>query len=475
MASQLAKFRIIAAISLFAIYLPGVISTGIWSDDYPSLLDPTSVQIHASRDGRPIYGFLLQFMFDLTNTVSNLWLIRFFALIGLLLLNDLVIKVLSNTRIDLRVTLASVGAFSIASFQVNIHWATAFLFCWVAYFALLGYTLMMKDSRNSNFVGVLLLTVSSLSYPVLTFFILPLVFLLSYETDNEDKRLKKDSILAILGIALSAFLALLINLISLRVRGLTFNDRVSFISISDLPSQIFWFLSRPFILTFRGYSVESPGLIEALGGFILVNLLIITGITIKHKTFLKVLKYYALLISFTLFSMTPLFFPDQQQVDVRYVTVGSWLISYMFLSSVFLILGRISLGGHQISRRVVTVAFVMVFFLSINLRYFSVIQPIYAKTSTFISSELSSCSDQEILSGVYVLARVTEWPSKQNIGLFSQTTDLASGWVPLNAVQIAVGEDPKLRGLNLPISWGNSSSSGCIVDLNNFKVTKKEG
>jgi hypothetical protein len=468
MASQLAKFRITAAISLFAIYLPGVISTGIWSDDYPSLLDPISVQIHASRDGRPIYGFLLQFMFDLTNTVSNLWLIRFFALIGLLLLNDLVIKILSKSRTDLRVTLASVGAFSIASFQVNIHWATAFLFCWVAYFALLGYTLMMRDSKKSNFAGVLLLTVSSLSYPVLTFFILPVVFLLSYETDNEDRKLKKDSILAILGIALSAFLALLINLISLRARGLTFNDRVSFISISDLPSQILWFLSRPFILTFRGYSIESPGLIEALGGLLLVNLLIITGITIKHKTFPKVLKYYALLISFTLFSMTPLFFPDQQQVDVRYVTVGSWLVSYMSVSGVFLILGKISLGGHRVNRSLVSVVFVIVFFLSINSRYFSVIQPIYNRTSTFISSELSSCGDQEILSGVYVLARETAWPSKQNIGLFSQITDLASGWVPLNAVMVEIQKNPKFSGVS--VSWAEEERSGCVIDLNRFEV-----
>ena len=462
------KIRLTAVFSLFAIYLPGVISTGIWSDDYPSLLDPISVQIHASRDGRPIYGFLLQFMFSLTNTVSNLWLIRFIALIGLLLLNDLVIKVLSKSRADLRVMLASVGAFSIVSFQVNVHWATAFLFCWVAYFALLGYTLMMRDSKKSNFVGVLLLTVSSLSYPVLTFFILPVVFLLSYETDNKDRGLKKNSILAILGIALSAFLALLINLISLRARGLTFNDRVSFISIPDLPSQILWFLSRPFILTYRGYSIDSPGWIEALGSFMVVNLLIITGIIIQQKTFPKVLKSYLLLISFTLFSMSPLFIPDQQQVDVRYVTVGSWLITYMFLSGVFLILGRISLGGQQTSRRLVSVAFVMVFFLSINLRYFSVIQPIYNKTSTFISSELSSCGDQEILSGVYVLARETEWPSKQYIGLFSQITDLASGWVPLNAVRVEIQKNPKFSGVS--VSWTEEAGSGCLIDLNRFEI-----
>jgi hypothetical protein len=275
---------------------------------------------------------------------------------------------------------------------------------------------------------------------------------------------------ATIGIALSAFLALVINLTSLRIRGLTFNDRVSFISISDFPSQVLWFLSRPLILTFRGYSIDSPGSIEALGGFILVNLLIVVGITIRFKTFSKVFKIYLLLIFFTLFSMAPLFFPDQQQVDVRYVTVGSWLISYMSISAAFLILGKIPLAGYRINGVLISVAFVTLFFLSINLRYFSVIQPIYNKTSTFISGQLSSCSDQQILSGVYVLPRETEWPSNQYIGFFSQITDLASSWVPLNAVRVEIQRNPKFNGVS--VSWANEANSGCIVDLNRFQSEK---
>ena len=470
MVSQLAKFRIVAAISLFAIYLPGVISRGVWSDDYPSLSDPYGVQVHASRDGRPLYGFALQFVFGLANVANNLWYIRFFALIGLLLLSDLVIKILSDSIPNLRVTVACVGAFSIASFQVSVHWATIFLFGWGAYFALLGFTLIVKGPKKDKLLGVLLLTASSLSYPVLTFFIVPIVFLISYEIGNKVGSLRKNTIAATIGIAFSAFLALVINLTSLRLRGLTFNDRVSFISISDFPSQVLWFLSRPLILTFRGYSIDSPGSVEALIGFILVNLLILTGITIRFKTFPKVFKNYLLLISFTLFSMAPLFFPDQQQVDVRYVTVGSWLISYMSISAAFLIFGKISLVGYRMNGILVSVAFVILFFFSVNFRYFSVIQPIYNKTSTFISGEVSSCNSQQILSGVYVLPRETEWPSNQYIGFFSQITDLASNWVPLNAVKVEIQKNPKFNGAS--VFWADDASSGCIIDLNRFESAK---
>lgn len=470
MATQLTKFRIFAAISLSTIYLPGVISKSIWSDDYPSLIDPNGVQIHASRDGRPLYGLALQLVFNSVNQVSNLWLIRLIALMGLLLLNDLVIKILSGSKPNLRLTVSSVGAFSIAGFQINVHWATAFPFCWVAYFALLGFTFLVKDRKKDKFLGVLLLIASSLSYPILTFFVLPVVFLLTFEGENNGSSLKKNSLLAAFGIGISGLLSLVINFISINVRGLGLNDRVSIVSLSELPDQILWFLTRPFVLAFRGYSIDSPGLIEAFASFVLVNLLIIAGIAIKFKTFSKVLRIYLLLIFFTLSSMAPLFFPNQQQVDVRYVTVGSWLISYVLISSVFFILGKMSWGKHRLNHGFVSVTLIILFFLSINVRYFSVIQPIYKKTSIFISSELAACSDKRILSGIYVIPRETDWQSNQYIGLLSQITDLASTWVPLNAVRVGVDDIPELRNSKISISWGDKNSSGCLVDLNRFQT-----
>ena len=448
-----------------------MLSRNIWSDDYPSLVDPYGVQIHASRDGRPLFGFALQFMFGLANTAANLWYIRLFALIGLLLLNDLVIKVLSNSRSNLRITVASVGAFSIASFQINVHWATAFLFCWVAYFALLGYTLIIKDSKSSKLAGILLLIASSLSYPILTFFIFPIVFLIMYELDNKLSSLRRNSIAATFGVTLSALIALTINIVTLRLRGLTFNDRVSFISLSDFPDQILWFLSRPFVLTFRGYSIDSPELVEVVAGLIFVNLIIIAGLMLRYKVVFQSLKTYVLMIFFTLISMAPLFFPDQQQIDVRYVTVGSWLISYMFISGAFLILGKIFFQRHQRNVALISLVFLFAFFLSINFRYFLVIQPIYDKTTSFMSYQVRSCSDQEILSGVYVHPRETQWPNNPFIGFFSQVTDLASDWVPLNAVRVEIQRSRELDEVD--VSWAEEGGLGCKVDLNQFETEVK--
>jgi hypothetical protein len=169
--------------------------------------------------------------------------------------------------------------------------------------------------------------------------------------------------------------------------------------------------------------------------------------------------------------MAPLFFPDQQQIDVRYVTVGSWLISYMFISGAFLILGKIFFQRHQRNVALISLVFLFAFFLSINFRYFLVIQPIYDKTTSFMSYQVRSCSDQEILSGVYVHPRETQWPNNPFIGFFSQVTDLASDWVPLNAVRVEIQRSRELDEVD--VSWAEEGGLGCKVDLNQFETEVK--
>jgi hypothetical protein len=466
------RYSYLTSLSLVLIYLPGVLVPGIWSDDYPTLVDPESHQIHASRDGRPIYGLALEFFFGLIRSGQNLWAIKLLALIGLLLLANLVMRLLNNERDNPRILLSVIGAFSVASFQLSIHWATAFSFTWTAFFALLGFTYIVKNPWKLKFFGICLLTISSLSYPLLVFFVIPVVFLLWFETGRDFMRLRTNLLWALFGIAFSALNALMISRLLLESRELTFNDRVAIISLTDLPSQLFWFLSTPVVLAFRGYSIESPGLLSALLGFILVNSLILIGFYLRFKSLSDTILTWLLLIVFTSFSLVLLFFSDQQQIDMRYVTTGSWLIAYISITSIFQIVSFLRFGRSLIKRDLLTIGLVAVYFLSINFRYFDVIRPIYIGTSSFINVALQSCDQSQIRRGVYVIPRAAGWPNKEYIGMFSQVSDLASPWVPLNAVKVGVENIPELRNTNITISWGDKDSPGCLVDLNSFQSDK---
>ena len=467
------KMRLIAALTLTFSYLPGVLWQGIWSDDYSSLVDPESHQVHASRDGRPVFGIFLQLVFGLARGVGDLWAIRLFALIGLLLTCNLVLKQLMSKIVDLRIFISVIGAFSITSFQISVHWASAFIFTWVAYLSLVGYLLLVNQSWRRKLIGILLLTICSLSYPIFVFFLLPMIFIFWYENDGSWRKLKTDSFWGLFGIFVSAVLALVTNLILLRFRGLEFNDRVSIISFDDFFSQAVWFMTHPFVLTFRGYFISSPDLLQAFSGFLIANVLIIAGIFLKLKNIKKSLTTYIVLIVFTLLSLAPLFFPDQQQIDVRYVATGTWLISYMLVSSIFLVLTKISFKGRVLKRNYITILLVVVFSLSVNFRYFTVIQPIYEETKIFTSKAVQNCTASQISNGFYVVPRTIAWPSNNYIGMFSQVTDLASSWVPLEAVKIEIQEDPGLKDMDITVGWGGETNLGCAIDLNKFSISEQ--
>lgn len=458
----------IASISLLLTYLPGALMPSIWSDDYPTLIDPESHQIHASRDGRPVYGLALQFFFGLIKSPQDLWLIRVIALIGLLLLAYLVIHLLNPKKDNIRIYLSTIGAFSIASFQLSIHWATAFFFPWVAYFALLGFMFIIRNSWRSKTLGIFFLTLSSLSYPILVFFIIPVVFLMWFESDQNKFNLIRNLIWSFFGIAMSVILSLVVNLIQLGLRNLTFNDRVSVVSISDLQAQSIWFLSRPVVLTFRAFLIESPGVFSASLSLLVVSVIIFYGFHLKYNSLIKTISTFTVLILFDVMSLAPLFFPNQQQIDMRYIIVGAWLITYVFISSIFLIASNFAVENLSRIKTLTAICLIFFFFASVNFRYFSIIRPIYSETHSFISGELDKCSKSEIEDGVFILQRTSSWPSREYIGMFSQVSDLASPWVPLNAVKVQTRQTTSYRNLDIPVSWTDKASSGCIIDLNNY-------
>ena len=105
---------------------------------------------------------------------------------------------------------------------------------------------------------------------------------------------------------------------------------------------------------------------------------------------------------------------------------------------------------------------------SVNEKYLNVILPIQNSTKNFVLKELANCSDSQLLAGVVIVERTASWPSRKYLGMFSQTTDLASGWVPPGAIASYIGE---LTNISVPlkaITWGNASENHCVVDLNRY-------
>ena len=127
------KIRLLSFLYLLLVYIFGVLKFGAWSDDFWSLQDPHAHFLHAVKDGRPVYGWSIEFLFSIFNTVESLKFIRLFGLVGLLLFSDAATRFLLSKNLPYRVVVASLVAFTLPSFQLSAHWAIAFCLGWTGF------------------------------------------------------------------------------------------------------------------------------------------------------------------------------------------------------------------------------------------------------------------------------------------------------------------------------------------------------
>lgn len=455
---------------LTVVYIFGVFNYGAWSDDFPSLIDPYGHFVHATKDGRPLYGFAIKFFFETFTTVDSLKFIRFFGLVGLILLSDAVLKYLLSKDSSMKVAVAASVAFSLPSFQFSAHWAVAFGMSWTGFLAVLGLFSWERDSVKTKILGLLLFSLSFLIYPLMSFFIFSVIFVSWF--------LNKTSLTSLLirlrGVFLLMALGFLISFASSRiilsVLGLSYNPRVELISITDLPGKTLWFVSRPFILSFRPFLIDSPSISVIAVQFAFSFFILLILLHFSDLSKVGILKFLSLLFAFIILGLLPLIIATQNQIDVRFLSTNTWLITFIFICTTWKVIEN-KLETRTRVLPAVSLLSVVVLFIgaySVNEKYLNVILPIQNSTKNFILKELANCSDSQVLAGVVIVERTASWPSRKYLGMFSQTTDLASGWVPPGAIASYIGE---LTNISVPleaITWGNASENHCVVDLNRY-------
>lgn len=138
-----------AAISgvLVLVYLPVLLTTYAYSDDYPHLgwwhgTGPATwagaVQQWAEQ-GRPLTGLLVEALFSLASTFGELRLVRLFSVVGIVLLGVLLHWALVRAGLGRRwAALAVVFLLTLPAYQVYAAWAVLATAPWAAVLALAG-------------------------------------------------------------------------------------------------------------------------------------------------------------------------------------------------------------------------------------------------------------------------------------------------------------------------------------------------
>lgn len=459
----------ISTLYLIIVYLLGVFSESAWSDDYAAFIDPSSFALHAEKDGRVLYGILIDWFFSNVEEVGHLKYVRLIGLSGILLINYLVIVQLLKYSKSKTIPLASSIAFTLPSFQLSTHWAIAFHISWSAFLSVLGFYTYRNASKFHKVLGVALCVLSLLLYPLMTFFVFSVLFaevlIKGWSFESSMKSLKEGLIFVTMG----GFVSAVVTIINLSWRRLEPNDRVELVALEEIPEKLQWFATRPLALSFRPFDISSPGILEMMLTFVIVFCLISLMSTKVYGNLESTFKFLLSLLCFTTLSLLPLLIASQNQIDIRFIGSSSWIVLF---SIIFLFARTSKLLLEKTQQKIISVFLVFIIclygFISINYRFATVIKPIYSNSSLFILNELKLCSDNQIANGILVVKRTKPWPSRQLLGFFSQTTDLASEWVPIGSVKLVLIKNSKEFNKIEFTSSKYRNESFCYVQLDKF-------
>lgn len=305
----------------------------------------------------------------------------------------------------------------------------------------------------------------------MTFFIFSYIYVLWFVRKLGHRKLFFEAALAALLIACASVTSYVFSYFYLRVNNLSFNPGVAIINLDEIPQKIVFFISRPFVLAYRPFLIDSPPLLGLLVTTTLFILPLVVLLWERNQSIPTTNLDFFIFNIFLVLAITPLLVASENQIDMRFVASNTWL--YVFVTSYLIIKLIKSLKIKYLVFQKYILFLVPGFLLlygafTINNNFVTLFHDRYEAKQDFFHTQLSSCSIAQIQNQVYIISRTIPWPLLPYIGAYSQTTDLQSSWVPIGAIT----QFPKEQ--NMPIikssvfSLLGQDSLGCEIKLDEY-------
>jgi hypothetical protein len=449
-------------------YLYGIFRESAWSDDWQALEAPDNDFKQPLRDGRPLFALFQKMSFGiLSRDPSHLFVLRFFSLVFLLL-----VYILVGKRLGLKTTkdfiLLSVG-FTLPSFQWFVYWSTLWTWLLPILFSIVASNLWGKEG-NRRWLGVVPLTLALLIYPLNSLFAFSLLFVEAIILAIPIHELKR-RLLSLLKIY---FVSTLISLVIIRFSLFVFQVAPSAkvtenVSLNELPTKFWWWITRPVVTAFRPFLIDSPGNIAAVMSCLPILLLI--GFILFKQAFElneNSLVRGMFLSLIAIIPLMPLLVAKQNQIDFRLVASWDWGILQVSIWYLGIRLTKFT--------RIKLLTLILLVSFSIyqsNLNYVRTFLRPYELKNHFLHEEIDKCG---AYLSVVILPPKEEWPSYSLLGNFSTVTDLAHSWVPKPNIQFLARKINPDKVVN--VTFRNSregsddltSSDFCVIDLEIYRV-----
>jgi hypothetical protein len=461
---------------LLTSYGLSVVQVSFWSDDYSSVTDSEGTFRDVLGDGRPIFAWITRLSFALVQAPEDSWILRLLSFMGLSILYALVVSKIESQRRYLPIIIAL--AFTLPSFQMYIMTAGCWSHIWACLFGVVSFELWGSRSHLNRLAGVLLVAISLAMYPPASLFIFPVIAVLSVSNERSVKETFRRLVSCLHLYFFGIILAICGALISLRILGINRQERTNIIELSDIPTKVYWLITRPLTVGFRPYWIDSPSIFLAMITALPLIVLFLDGMRRQSKKLNENFYMRTSVIGFLLvMALLPIVFSRDNQFEFRIVSGYCWGILVILLVFAVNSLENIKSPKFGIRFRTVSVLtstlLIAVSIISVgraNINYEELFHRPYVLKTNFLLNEMKRC---RFSSEILVVAPNQSYPTLKRLGVFSVVTDLSHGWVPEANIEILA------NGLNLTQSFTYFKNredfklanidANCVIDLEDFR------
>jgi len=402
-----------------------VISRYGWADDWAFMVAYEEFGTTGEHFSgyRPILELFFNLSFPLIESTEDLSILRAIASIGV---SFLAVKIYNFNR---KAGYSKLFVLSLAlltpllpSFSIFARWATVFIYPWVALLAFIAGEQFLKKRL---FIAWILLCVCFLTYqPAATFALVPLA-LLFLKKVVPTGTVYKFALSAVFCFGLSTLVGYLFNL----AFGIDTKERASVISNPvELFEKLVWLTSRPFLLSFRPFLIDSPTVIDLVLYFSLVVVVLIALMYFAKVNLLKVMDFSFILGLVVLFflSVLPLVPIVENQIEFRTLATSSTLGLMLLIRLVEVLTTRINS-----SRGFLAISLALFLCITTYNFYWSkeVFVDSFNTNEYFVEMSLSSKENLQSVTINYRIDYSKAWPQREYLGSLSVVSDLQMSWV----------------------------------------------
>lgn len=463
-------------------YRNAILNTYAWSDDYPTLVDPSSHVKHTLQDLRPGYAVLLT-LFEILKTSADLQAIRFISVVSLTLTCFLIWRILLKYDFGASALIGSLVSIATPPFASLVYFATGFGVLIAQSLAALSFYFFARGKTLSSVLGYAFLVSAFLTYPISAWiYIVIATVILVFSTDSLKSAASKFT-RDLRKFVLAGIFAFVLAYSYLKVDSdASLNGRVQIISLQNAYQDIKFFITRFLVQSFRFFLYDRPEnyqiALQATLTFFVYSLISIYSSRSKGVALKRLILG---LVGVVLMSL-PYLLLSYNQIEPRFFATTSLFLTLLFFRNIEIIISntkvKLTTRFNAFSLNVIESTLICLCLVISNQLTTSIyenrVRPITSSTEAFLTQSLTQCSEQEKVAGVVIWERSKPWPSLKYLGMFSQVTDLASDWVPRNATELVL-RDPKWqfvvrekiqvmqRTEDLPMNY-------CVIDMDLFEA-----